>query len=122
MECLGILTGTTTGWTDESVLNYCADLSTLEDVDILRTVVIRLSQTWTEARRPPLAEIRNLYAREAERIVQRRRVQALPSYANTVPPEEGVEIARRAYEKECRLMGREVRMDRFDAIMRTIMP
>ena len=122
LEAIGILAGTTTGWTDESVENYCRDLMTLDDGEILAMVTTRLAQTWTEARRPPLAEIRNLYHREAERVRQRRRVMALPSYANVMTPEEGIEVARRAYESECRHLGRAPRMERFDAIMRAILP
>ena len=122
LEAIGILTGTTTGWNDEAVERYCQDLKMLDDGEVLVTVATRLAQTWTEARRPPLAEIRNLYQRESERKAQRRRMMALPSYQNTVPPEQGVEIARRAYEAECRHLGRAPRMERFDAIMRAIVP
>ena len=121
MEAIGVLTGTTTGWTDEAVLNYCRDLSDLDDRDVLMAVVTGLVRTWGEARRPPLSEIRAAYGRELDRKRQRERVMALPSYRDCVAPERGVGIAREAYAGECRRLGREPRFDYFDNIMAGLM-
>jgi len=117
MECLGVLTGTTTGWTDEAVLNYCHDLMAFDDVEVLRRAVGGLARSWGEARRPPLVEVRSAYARELERKQDRLRVATLPTYRNAVAPRDGVEVARSAYEMECGRLGRVVNMDYFDRVM-----
>jgi hypothetical protein len=113
---LGALAGVTTGWNDSSVEGYLIELVKLENPEALMAACHRLSVTWEEARRPPLAAITNLYHREAMRL----EAPALPSRQRTIPPRQGVEVARDAYVKECRRIGQRVDMDHFDAVMAPI--
>jgi len=110
------LAGVTTGWTDASIEGYVAELAKLSHPEALRSACHKISLTWSEARRPPLSQIINLYHGEMLRMER----PALPSRDRTIPPRQGVEVARDAYVKECKRVGQRVNMDLFDRIMEPI--
>ena len=101
---LGLLIGGTGGWntaTDETLMIYTEQISTLHDPHIAKRAVEQIIRTWTEARRPPIAEVFAAYRNE-----QRREAMATPAIEGTpsriVTIAEGRQIAARAYAAECR--------------------
>lgn len=113
---LGNLVAVTTGWNDASVEGYATELAQLDNPEALRRACHKLSLTWEEARRPSLAAIRNLYHSEALRL----EAPAIPSPNRTIPPRQGVEVAREAYVKECKRIGKRADMELFDRIVEPI--
>lgn len=102
---IGYLVGATTGWNDEAVLIYINEAEMLKDTEALNTAVRNVVRTWSEARRPPMSVVLDAYRSELSRKVQS--APALASGSRRVTFEEGVEIARAAYEAECRRAGRQ---------------
>lgn len=114
---VGHLVAATTGWTDEAVVAYVAEIERLEHVEIAGEAAQETIRTWTETRRPPIAVVLNNYRQR----LARRELPAL-NRANSrhVPLVEGIEIARAAYERECRLHGRKPDSGKFDRWLRAV--
>jgi len=109
---VGYLVAATTGWNDDSVLVYTAEIEKLSNYVAAGRAVRTIASTWTEARRPPIAEVLNAYRRELSRS------HSAPKEINPGRPLElsqGIAVARRGYEQERRLLGKPVRMEKFDA-------
>ena len=109
---VGHLVAATTGWNDEAVVAYVAEIERLDHVDAAGEAAQQLIRSWTETRRPPIAVLLNHYRqvlarRESSRALERGRPRV-------VPLREGIEIARAAYEQECRLHGRTPDPGKFD--------
>ena len=111
---IGYLVGATTGWNDEAVLIYINEAETLNDVDALNSAIRNVVRTWSEARRPPMSVVLDAYRSELSRRVSER--PALKSGGRKVTFEEGVEIARKAYEQECQRLSRKPDLAKFDRI------
>ena len=111
---IGYLVGATTGWNDEAVLIYINEAETLNDVDALNSAIRNVVRTWSEARRPPMSVVLDAYRSELSRRVSER--PALKSGVRKVTFEEGVEIARKAYEQECQRLSRKPDLAKFDRI------
>lgn len=109
---VGYLVASTTGWNDDSVLVYTAELEKLSDYNAAEIAVQRIATTWSEARRPPISEVLDIYRRELARTQSLRR-QVTARRATTF--ERGVEIARAAYESERNRLGKPVHLDKFDS-------
>lgn len=114
---IGLLVGGTTGWTDDAVLAYVTEIRTHSDPDAMLAAVRQIMRTWTEARRPPLALILEGYRSE---LARRQPPPERTISGRRVPPSEGIEIARRAYEAECRREGREPNHRLFDRLATSI--
>lgn len=117
VQILGLLVGVTTGWNDEAVVAYAAEIRQQSDPAAMLVAVQHIARTWTEARRPPLGTILEQYRTELSR---RQPAPVREIGGRRVSPAEGIEIARRAYEDECRLLGKAPRFDLFDRIAGTI--
>jgi hypothetical protein len=113
---VGYLVGATTGWNDEAVIVYINEIEQLSDVEALNSAIRHLVSTWTEARRPPVATILDAYRSELSKRNSRRPSIESPRH-RVVPVHEGIEIARRAYEDECRRQGREPNIKHFDKVV-----
>lgn len=113
LEALGSLVGITTGWTDEAVTLYTKSLMDLNNADALRSACNSLAHSWTEARRPPLGLIQQMYRRQ----IGPAEPAALPAPGTVLPPLAGVPVARQAYVQECKRLGRKPNLDHFDAVM-----
>ncbi len=116
---VGYLVAATTGWNDDSVLVYTAEIEKLSRPDVAKVAVQHLATTWSEARRPPIAEVLDVYRRELARV------QESPREIGPGKPAEfvrGVEIARRAYEGERRRLGKPINSKMFDRWVATIAP
>jgi len=116
---VGYLVASTTGWNDDSVLVYAREIEKLSNAEVAATAIQRLATSWTEARRPPVAEVLNVYRRELARV-QSAPAQIGPGKA--IPPGRGIEIAREAYEAERRRLGKPVNMKRFDRMIAAMFP
>jgi len=114
-KIVGYLVAGTTGWNDEAVLVYVDEFSKTSDAAALEAAVRKVVQTWTEARRPPVAVILDAYRTELS--ARRPTRAALPSRERVISPSEGIPLARAAYEQECRRLGRTPDFDRFDKII-----
>jgi len=116
---VGYLVASTTGWNDDSVLVYTAEIEKLSRPDVAATAIQRLATTWSEARRPPIAEVLDAYRRELSRSQPAQR-EIGPSKPTEFA--RGLQIAREAYEAERRRLGLPIRTDRFDRWMASIAP
>jgi hypothetical protein len=103
---IGYLVGATTGWNDEAVVIYINEVESLTDPDALNVAVRHVVKTWSEARRPPVSILLDAYRMELA-----RKTTSTPALATgrqrVVPFAEGIDICRRAYEDECRRLGRQ---------------
>lgn len=117
VNILGLLVGTTTGWNDEAVVAYAAEMRTHHDPAAMLVAVQHIARTWTEARRPPLATILDAYRTE---LARRQPAPTREIGGRRVPPEEGILIARTAYEDECRRLGKRPNDYLFDRIIRSV--
>ena len=63
-RALAHLVVATNGWGDEAVIEYADQLVGLDDPDALTRACKSIARTWTELRRPPLADIIAAYDRE----------------------------------------------------------
>lgn len=115
LHALGRLVGLTTGWNDEAIEAYAAELGRLDDARALLSACDLIGRSWTEARRPPLAHVIATYRAQAQSAPR----QAL-SRGRHIEPAEGVEIARRHFALESERLGRTPNMARFDAIIAPI--
>lgn len=114
---VGHLVAATTGWNDEAVVAYVAEVERLDHVDAAGEAVQQLIRTWTETRRPPIAVLLNHYRqvlarRESQHALER-------GHGRVVSMREGIEIARAAYERECRAHGRKPDSGKFDRWLAT---
>lgn len=109
MRAAGYLVAMTTGWTDETVELYTAELMQLQDPEIAYAAVRAITTTDSETFRPSMGRIRSEYdaiaRRRAADALARR--PALPASKQLVPPAEGYRIAWAAYEAECIEQGRQ---------------
>lgn len=102
-QMLGIIVGATSGWRDapdETFQFYTRALSALRDVDVARVAVDELCATWSEARRPPVAQINAAYSTVFRRE-QMSRPQLPAPTAHVCTIDEGRRIAAHAYAQEC---------------------
>lgn len=102
---VGLLVGSTTGWTDESSDVYVAEFAQLESPTALFAAVRKIAQTWTEARRPPLGVVLSAYRSERER--EQQDSVSLPSGQAVVDFDRGMSIAWEAAKTEAAKHGRE---------------
>ena len=109
----GYLVGATTGWNDEAVTIYVSEFEKLNDVDALGTALQNIARSWKEPRRPPIATILDQHRTELSRRSSAH--TALPTTkGKQVMFSDGVEIARAAYEQECRRLGNKPDVNKFD--------
>jgi len=114
---LGNLAAVTTGWNDQAIEQYARDLVGLDDGEVLLEACRTIGRTWNESRRPPLADIRTMYRRLAERKQQQEALNRRALQGGYLPPAQGVKVARDAYVAECRKQNREPNLTYFDQIM-----
>ena len=117
LTALGNLIAVTTGWNDLATEQYAHELIGLDDGEVLLEACRTIGRTWNESRRPPLADIRTMYRRLAERKEQQEALNRRALQGGYLSPAQGVEIARRSYIAECQRQGREPNLTYFDQIM-----
>jgi hypothetical protein len=72
-EAMAYLTAMTTGWNEDVVLAYAAELDRLADNDALRDAVQGIARTWDKSHRPALAVVLEAYHHElAKRAADQR--------------------------------------------------
>lgn len=101
-QLLGLLVGGTTGWgqaSDETIVLYTRALCAFRDDTAAYDAVHQIIDTWSEARRPPIAAINAAYTDVMRRQQMTR--PALPTAGGVVSLDEGRRIAARAYAAEC---------------------
>jgi hypothetical protein len=124
-QALGILVGGTQGWNDEAVAIYLQQLVNVNDPDALLRTCQHILTVHTDPGRPSLARILDRYRYE-ETQNQRRKPPAPPemkqlgAHTRAIPPLEGIEIARAAYQDECARQGRQPNHQIFDTWARRI--
>jgi hypothetical protein len=124
-QALGILVGGTQGWNDEAVAIYLQQLVTVNDPQALTNACHHILTHHTEPGRPSLARILDRYRYEETQNKLRkptppREQKQLGAHIHTIPPAEGIETARRAYEEECAQQGRKPNGIIFDQWARRI--
>jgi hypothetical protein len=110
---VGYLVAATTGWNDDSVLVYAAEVEKLRRDDIAATAIQKLARSWSEARRPPIAAVLDAYRKELSHAQPSPELEP----GRICPLERGIQIARAAYEGERRMMGKPANLERFDRII-----
>ena len=124
-QALGILVGGTQGWNDEAVAIYLQQLVNVNDADALLRTCQHILTVHTDPGRPSLARILDRYRYE-ETQNQRRKPPAPPemkqlnAHTRIIPPLEGIEIARTAYQDECAKQSRQPNTLIFDLWARSI--
>ena len=123
-QALGILVGGTQGWNDEAVAIYLQQLVNVNDPDALLRTCHHILTVHTDPGRPSLARILDRYRYE-ETQNQRRKPPApemkqLNAHTRIIPPAEGIEIARTAYQNECAKQNRQPNTLIFDIWARSI--
>ena len=94
---LGALVAATSGWQDDAIDIYAAEMRAWADRAAAQIAIADLCRTWTESRKPPLAVVVERYRAEHARNV-RAEQEALPPPPEMYPSyERGWEIARQAY-------------------------
>ena len=124
-QALGILVGGTQGWNDEAVAIYLQQLATLDDVQALTNACHHILATHDQPGRPSLARILDRYRYEETQNKLRkptppREQKQLGAHIRVLPPLEGIETARQAYEDECARQGRKPNGIIFDQWARRI--
>jgi hypothetical protein len=107
---VGYLVAGTTGWNDDTVMIYTAEIEKLSQPNVAMIAVREVVRTWSEARRPPIAVILDEYRRQLARAQPAPQLTAAPP----APFRRGVEIAREAYKAERERLGKPVNLQRFD--------
>lgn len=107
---VGYLVAATTGWNDDSVLVYTAEVEKMRRADIAASAIQKLARGWSEARRPPISAVLDAYRRELSHSQPSPEI----TQGRILPLEEGIEVARNAYEAERRRLGLKPKFDRFD--------
>jgi hypothetical protein len=116
IRTVGYLVAMTTGWNDETVEIYHAELQSLRDPDVALAAVRSICSTELETFRPSIGKILAEYER-----IQRRRAEdeaaRRPKLAarQLVPPAEGYRIAWNAYLGECEAQGRKPNRQLFES-------
>lgn len=106
LKIVGYLAGLSTGWTDDSIAIYAAEIECLDDFDAALAAAQTVMRNWKDTRKPPIAMVLDAYRAERTRREQDTRRFAL-GRAQTVSVEEGLVFAWRGYVEECRSQGRE---------------
>ena len=119
IRTVGYLVAMTTGWTDETVELYHAELQELRDPEVALAAVRSICSTELETFRPSVGRI----VAEYDRIQKRRAEDAAarrPQLAarQLCKPAEGFRIAWNAYVDECSTQGREPNRELFESWMR----
>lgn len=107
LRIVGYLAGLTSGWTDDSIALYAAEIEQLDDYDIGLAAAQQLMRSWKETWRPPLATFLEAYRAEHRRVANSTGVPQLGRRQDIMPVEEGLKVAWDAYNAECVRQGRE---------------
>ena len=110
IACVGYLVAGTTGWNDDTVMVYTAEIEKLTQPEVALSAVKQVVRSWSEARRPPISVILNEYRRQLASVQPAPELRAAPP----APLRRGIETAREAYRAERERMGKPVNMARFD--------
>lgn len=114
----GLLAATGHGWTDVHVEVYAAELEQMIDHDCAESAVRSLIRSWDKPVRIPLGAIWAEYHRQVDR---KPKLPVLPAHRERVlPPVEGVEVAWRAYQRDCAATGKHPNRARFDAMLKNL--
>ena len=110
-QALGILVGGTQGWNDEAVAIYLQQLVTVNDPEALTNACHHILTNHTDPGRPSLARILDRYRYEEtqnklRKPPSREPKEVVAGHIRVLPPLEGIETARQAYEDECARQGR----------------
>jgi hypothetical protein len=106
LKIVGYLAGLSSGWSDDSVALYAAEIEMLDDYDAGLHAAQTVMRSWKDTRRPPVALVLDAYNTEKQR--RDREVNRFAIGRGVVMPlAEGLAVAWRAYAAECAQQGRE---------------
>jgi hypothetical protein len=108
---VGYLVAGTTGWNDDTVMVYTAEIEKLTQPEVALSAVKQIVRSWSEARRPPISVVLDEYRRQLARAQPAPQLKAAPP----APLRRGIETAREAYRAEREKMGKPANTARFDA-------
>lgn len=118
MSCIGVVVGTTNGWSDDKIMAYARQIQKWPDESAVREACQEIADNWTRASAPPLGAIREAYLAVLRRraMDQPTNVIALPR-SGVMPVSEGRQVAANAYAAECQRLGREPKWEFFDRLI-----
>jgi len=106
LKIVGYLAGLSSGWSDDSVALYAAEIEMLDDYDTALHAAQTVMRSWKDTRRPPVALVLEAYNAEKQR--RDREVNRFAIGRGVVMPiDQGLAVAWRAYVAECQMQGRE---------------
>jgi hypothetical protein len=95
-------------WTDETVLAYRQQFSTIGDGGCFIRACQAVVKSWTQIAKPPPAVIYEAYKAEIMRRELHQEPRAIEEPGREIPAwRDGLAIARQAYEAECARQDRE---------------
>lgn len=120
IRLVGLLAATGHGWTDLHVEVYAAELAEMDDHDCAEAAIRALVRSWDKPVRIPIGAIWSGYRSELDR---KPKLPPLPaSRERLLSPAEGIEVAWRAYQRDCSLAGKIPNRSLFDSMLRNIRP
>jgi hypothetical protein len=119
LRIVGYLAGLSSGWSDDSIALYAAEIECLDDYDAGLHAAQTVMRSWKDTRRPPVALILDAYQAEKQR--RDREVNRFAIGRGVVMPvDEGLAVAWRAYVAECQMQGREPNRPMFAGWARSV--
>lgn len=117
---MGYLAGLTSGWSDDSIALYAAEIEQLDDYEVGLGAAQQLMRSWKESWRPPLATFLEAYRAEHRRVLNSVGQPQLGGRQNVMPVLEGLKVAWDAYNAECVRQGREPNKPIFNSWARKV--
>ena len=117
MSCLGLVVGTTNGWSDDKIGSYARQMQTWPDVAVVREACQVIADSWTRASAPPLGAIRDAYLQVLRRRAMEQPTNVFSLSRDTIGVAEGRQIAANAYAAERARLGKEPNWHFFDRLI-----
>jgi|KBSMisStaDraftv2_1062788.scaffolds.fasta_scaffold282621_2 hypothetical protein len=117
MACLGVVVGTTNGWSDDKIISYAKQMQKWPDLSAVREACQMVADNWTRASAPPLGALREEYLNVLRRRAMEAPSNVFPIGRGACSAAEGRQIAANAYAEECKRLGREPTWGFFDRII-----
>jgi hypothetical protein len=119
LKIVGYLAGLSSGWNDDSVALYAAEIESLDDYDAALAAAQTVMRSWKDTRRPPIGVILDAYNAEKQRR-DRDVTRFAIGRGVVMPVAEGLAVAWRAYVAECQMQGREPNRPMFAGWARSV--
>jgi hypothetical protein len=119
LRIVGYLAGLSSGWSDDSIALYAAEVEMLDDYDTALHAAQTVMRSWKDTRRPPVALVLESYNAEKQRRDREVNRSAI-GRGSVMPVDQGLAVAWRAYAEECNKQGRQPNRPMFAGWARSV--